>query len=49
MSLEDLKKRMQNAQPIAVGPDGKIHNPNDPKVEQMSPDKKTMVKPTRWY
>lgn len=48
-SLEELKKRLTNAQEVVVGPDGKMHVPSDPKVAQLDPQQKTVVKPQRWF
>ena len=48
-SLEELKKRLSNAQEVVVGPDGKMHAPTDPKVADVPADQKTVVKPQRWF
>lgn len=48
-SLEELKKRLASAQEVVVGPDGKMHVPSDPKVAQLDPQQKTVVKPQRWF
>lgn len=49
MSLEELKKRLSNAQPVVVDQSGKLNQPNDPNVSNVPQDKKTTVKPSRWY
>jgi hypothetical protein len=48
-SLEELKKRLSQAQPVEVSQDGRLNTPADPSVSTTPQDKKTTVKPSRWY
>jgi hypothetical protein len=48
-NLEELKRRLSQAQEVVVGPSGQLHNPNDPKVANTPPQEKTVLKPQRWF
>lgn len=48
-TLEELKRRLSSAQPVVVDQNGTVRTPDDPAVANVSADKKTTVKPSRWY
>lgn len=47
-NLEELKRRLSQAQEVVVGPSGQLHMPSDPKVASTPPQEKTVLKPQRW-
>lgn len=50
LSLEELKKRLDQSKPVVVDQDGRLHRPEDPAVAQKSQQGEvTTVKPSRWY
>jgi hypothetical protein len=48
-NLEELKRRLSQAQEVVVGPSGQLHHPKDPKVAGTPPQEKTVLKPQRWF
>ncbi len=48
-SLEELKRRLSSAQPVVVTQSGALQHPKDSAAEDIPSDKKTTVKPSRWY
>jgi hypothetical protein len=48
-SLEELKRRLESAQPVVVQSSGKLFAPQDPAIVNTPPDQKTHVKPSRWF
>lgn len=48
-SLEELKRRLSQAQEVVVGPNGQLYDPNDPNMAQQPPQGKTVLKPQRWF
>lgn len=48
-SLEDLKRRLTQAQPVVVTPTGQVVTPNDPQAQKLADNQKTVVKPSRWF
>jgi len=48
-SLEEIKRRVLNAQPVVVDNDGRLYTPDDPKIANQLPQDKTVVKPQRWF
>ncbi|MCB0209623.1 MAG: hypothetical protein KDJ52_09845 [Anaerolineae bacterium] len=49
LSLEELKRRIDNAQEVMVDVNGRLIPPDSPEMQKQPPDKKTTVKPTRWF
>jgi hypothetical protein len=50
-NLEELKRRLNDAQDIQVDEEGKLHLPDEPDVKQKEMEGKqvTTIKPTRWF
>jgi hypothetical protein len=48
-SLEELKRRLSQAQDVVVGQNGQLQNPNDPNVSNQPSQGKTVLKPQRWF
>lgn len=49
MSLEELKRRLNQGQPVQVSSDGKLQPPDDPKSATSPDSGKTVLKPQRWF
>lgn len=49
INLEDLKRRLSQAEEVVVDSEGKLHAPQDPSVANIPPQKKTVLKPQRWF
>ncbi|NJL54013.1 hypothetical protein HC928_01830 [bacterium] len=47
-SLEELKRRLNQAQEVQVSSDGKLQPPDDPKTASQESGK-TVLKPQRWF
>lgn len=48
-SLKELKQRLNNAEPVVVGQDGRIHSPDDPEIADRPMQERTVLKPQRWF
>jgi|GEM_PF-6920002 len=48
-SLEELKRRLSQAQEVMVDSNGQLQSPNDPSVANQPPQGKTVLKPQRWF
>jgi hypothetical protein len=49
-NLEELKRQLEKARPVEVDQQGQLSVPNDENNAKVpSEEKKTTVKPTRWY
>lgn len=48
-SLAELKQRLDNAEPVVVDQQGRLHIPGDPQLSRTAPQAKTVLKPQRWF
>lgn len=48
-SLRELKQRLNNAEQVVVGQDGRIHSPDDPEIASKPMQERTVLKPQRWF
>jgi hypothetical protein len=49
ITLDELKQRLSRADEVVVDSEGKLHAPQDPSVANTPPQKKTVLKPQRWF
>lgn len=48
-SLAELRRHLDDSDEVIIGPDGTVHTPDSPEIANTPPQKRTALKPQRWF